>query len=173
MQNAPWLVFLPGLTADHTLFDGQIDHFAGKCNVFVWDAPAHGLSRPYPLDFTMDDYARILHAILQIEDIQRPVLVGQSLGGYVAQAYMDLFPDCASDFISIDSAPLKKKYYPKWEIAALRHVRVKFFGGARNPFPDGRICHCGNLPIFLASTPIGYREVLFLYLAQVLECLPD
>ncbi len=122
-QNASWLVLLPGLTADHTLFDAQIDHFAGKCNVFVWDAPAHGLSRPYPLDFSMDDYARILHAILQIEDIQRPVLVGQSLGGYVAQAYMDLFPDCVSGFISLDSAPLKKKYYPKWEIAALRHTK--------------------------------------------------
>ena len=113
-QNALWLVFLPGLTADHTLFDEQIAHFAGKCNMFVWDAPAYGLSRPYPLDFSMDDYARILHAILQTEDIQCPVLVGQSLGGYVAQAYMDLFPDCVSGFISLDSAPLKKKYYPKW-----------------------------------------------------------
>ena len=122
-QNASWLVLLPGLTADHTLFDAQIDHFAGKCNVFVWDAPAHGLSRPYPLDFSMDDYARILHAILQTEDIQRPVLVGQSLGGYVAQAYMDLFPDCVSGFISLDSAQLKKKYYPKWEVAALRHTK--------------------------------------------------
>lgn len=123
MQNTPWLVFLPGLTADHTLFTEQIAHFAGKNNVFAWDAPAHGLSRPYPLDFTMDDFACTLHAILQIEDIQRPVLVGQSLGGYVAQAYMDLFPDCASGFISIDSAPLKKKYYPKWEIVALRHTK--------------------------------------------------
>ena len=122
-QNASWLVLLPGLTADHTLFDAQIDHFAGKCNVCVWDAPAHGLSRPYPLDFSMDDYARILHAILQTEDIQCPVLVGQSLGGYVAQAYMDLFPDCVSGFISLDSAPLKKKYYPKWEVAALRHTK--------------------------------------------------
>ena len=27
--------------------------------------------------------------------------------------------------------------------------------------------------LFLASTPIRYRKVLFLYLAQVLECLPD
>lgn len=35
MRSAPWLVFLPGLTADHTLFDGQIDHFTGKCNVFL------------------------------------------------------------------------------------------------------------------------------------------
>ncbi len=33
------LVFLPGLTADHHLFDKQIAYFEGKYSVFVWDAP--------------------------------------------------------------------------------------------------------------------------------------
>ena len=122
-DGAPWLVFLPGLTADHTLFDAQMAHFVGKANCFVWDAPAHGLSRPYPLSFTMDDYAQILHDILQKEDVQRPVLVGQSLGGYVSQAYMDLFPSTVVGFVSIDSAPLKRTYYPNWEVAFLRHTK--------------------------------------------------
>jgi len=122
-QCAPWLVFLPGLTADHTLFDAQMDHFAGRASCLVWDAPAHGMSRPYPLDFTMDDYARILHGILQEEGAGRPVLVGQSLGGYVAQAYLDLFPGQAAGFVSIDSAPLKRRYYPTWEVKALRHTK--------------------------------------------------
>ena len=35
------LVFLPGLTADHRLFDKQIEYFENKYNVLVWDAPAH------------------------------------------------------------------------------------------------------------------------------------
>ena len=35
------LVFLPGLTADHRLFEKQIDYFEKKQNVFVWDAPSH------------------------------------------------------------------------------------------------------------------------------------
>ena len=121
--DTPWLVFLPGLTADHTLFDPQLSHFAGRKNCLVWDAPAHGESRPYPLDFTMDDYARILHGILQTEGIERPVLVGQSLGGYVSQAYLDLYPGQVSGFVSIDSAPLKRKYYPTWEVKALRHTK--------------------------------------------------
>ena len=122
-SRAPWLVFLPGLTADHTLFDAQMKHFAGKTNCMVWDAPAHGESRPYPLDFTMDDYARILHAILESEGVERPVLVGQSLGGYVAQAYLDLYPGEVAGFVSIDSAPLKRKYYPTWEVKFLRHTK--------------------------------------------------
>ena len=121
--DALWLAFLPGLTADHTLFDAQMAHFSGKANCLVWDAPAHGESRPYPLDFTMDDYATILHSILHAEGIARPALVGQSLGGYVAQAYLDLFPGEAAGFVSIDSAPLKRKYYPTWEVKALRHTK--------------------------------------------------
>ena len=121
--DAQWLVFLPGLTADHTLFDAQMEHFSGKLNCLVWDAPAHGASRPFPLDFTMDDCARILHDILQAERIAGPVLVGQSLGGYVAQAFLDLFPGEAAGFVSIDSAPLKRKYYPMWEVKALRHTK--------------------------------------------------
>lgn len=122
-DEAPWLVFLPGLTADHTLFDAQMDYFSGKARCLVWDAPAHGESRPYPLDFTMDDYARILRGILEAEGIERPILVGQSLGGYVAQAYLDLFPGSVAGFVSIDSAPLKRIYYPDWEVAFLRHTK--------------------------------------------------
>ena len=33
------LVFLPGLTADHRLFDKQIEYFPKNYSVFVWDAP--------------------------------------------------------------------------------------------------------------------------------------
>lgn len=124
--NARWLVFLPGLTADHTLFDAQMRHFGGKANCLTWDAPAHGLSRPYPLCFSLDDYARILHNILELEGITQPVLVGQSLGGYVSQAFIDLFPSEARGFISIDSAPLKRRYYPNWELAFLHHTKAMY-----------------------------------------------
>lgn len=121
--QARWLAFLPGLTADHTLFDAQMAYFSGRANCFVWDAPAHGKSRPYPLDFSMDDIARFLHGIFRVEDIENPILVGQSLGGYIAQAFIDLFPGETAGFIAIDSAPLKRKYYPTWELKFLRHTK--------------------------------------------------
>ena len=34
-SRKPWLFFLPGLTADHTLFDAQMAYFAGKVNCIV------------------------------------------------------------------------------------------------------------------------------------------
>ena len=124
--DAPWLVFLPGLTADHTLFTAQMTHFSGTANYLVWDAPAHGKSRPFALDFTMDDLARMLHAILEAEGIASPVLVGQSMGGYISQAFIDLFPGEAAGFVSIDSSTLKRSYYPDWEVAFLRHTKAMY-----------------------------------------------
>lgn len=35
---------LHGLTANHAMFDKQIEFLSGKYNVIVWDAPAHGQS---------------------------------------------------------------------------------------------------------------------------------
>lgn len=121
-----WLVFLPGLTADHRLFDDQMEHFGGKANCLVWDPPAHGASRPFLLDFSMDDLAKMLRDILDAEKIERPVLVGQSMGGYVSQAYMGLYPASTAGFVSIDSAPLKRRYMKGWEIRALRHMRLVY-----------------------------------------------
>lgn len=123
---SPWLVFLPGLTADHRLFDKQVERFAAKANVLAWDAPSHGESRPFVLDWTMDDIANWLFGVLAQEGVERPILIGQSMGGYTAQAFMELHPGVASGFVSIDSCSLQRRYYSGWELAALRHTKLMF-----------------------------------------------
>ena len=104
------LVFLPGLTADHRLFDKQVAFFEGKYNLLVWDAPGHGASWPFRLEFSLMDKARWLDGILCAENLRCPVIIGQSMGGYVGQAYAELFPGKLKGFVSIDSAPLQRKY---------------------------------------------------------------
>ena len=54
------LVLLPGLTADHRLFDKQIQYFENRYNVIVWDAPAHASSWPFRFDFDLFDKAKWL-----------------------------------------------------------------------------------------------------------------
>ncbi len=63
------LAFLPGLTADHRLFEKQIEYFEGKWNVFVWDAPGHAASWPFELTFGLMDKARWLDQILTAENV--------------------------------------------------------------------------------------------------------
>ena len=68
------LMFLPGLTADHRLFEKQIEYFESKCNVFVWDAPAHADSWPFSFDFTLKDKAVWLNEIIDNENISDTVI---------------------------------------------------------------------------------------------------
>ena len=118
----PALVFLPGLTADHRLFDRQIEYFEDKCRVLVWDAPEHAASWPFEPDFDLGDKARWLDGILAREGIDAPVIVGQSMGGYVGQMYAQLFPEKLRGFVSIDSAPLQREYVTWIEIWLLKRM---------------------------------------------------
>lgn len=120
--DAPDLVFLPGLTADHRLFDLQIEHFKGRYSIFVWDAPGHAASYPFEMKFSLSDKAKWLDEMLTAEDFDDPVIIGQSMGGYVGQAYSQLFPKKLKGFISIDSAPLQRKYVTAAEIWLLKRM---------------------------------------------------
>lgn len=121
------LVFLPGLTADHRLFDKQIEYFKNQYNVLVWDAPAHGASWPFRFDFNLMDKAKWLNGIFEQERITKPVIIGQSMGGYVGQAYAELYPENLKGFVSVDSAPLQRKYMTSIEIWLLKRMEPIYF----------------------------------------------
>ena len=121
-KDAPELVFLPGLTADHRLFDKQTEYFEGKYRMFVWDAPGHADSYPFELTFTLEDKARMLDEILKAEGVDDPVIVGQSMGGYLGQMYEDIFPEKLKGLFIIDSSPLKREYYTGIELWLLERM---------------------------------------------------
>lgn len=121
-DGRPDLVFLPGLTADHRLFEKQLAYFDSKYRMFVWDAPGHASSYPFQMDFSLADKAGWLDEILELEDMHDPVIIGQSMGGYVGQMYAELFPDKLRGFISIDSAPLQRQYLTAAELWLLKRM---------------------------------------------------
>ena len=125
--NKITLIFLPGLTADHRLFEKQIEYFENKYNVFVGDAPGHAASWPFEFEFNLMDKAKWLQEILQQENITKPVIIGQSMGGYVGQAYAEVFPDNLKGFVSIDSAPLQRKYVTAAEIWLLKKMEPVYY----------------------------------------------
>jgi len=110
------LVFLHGLTADHTLFEKQISHFIERFKVVCWDTPAHGKSRPY-INFSYHNVAEHLKDILEKEQISRAVFIGQSMGGFITQAFLKRYPEVVIGFIGIDTTPFGLSYYSasdKW-----------------------------------------------------------
>lgn len=116
------LIFLPGLTADHRLFDKQIKYFSQNYAVLVWDAPGHASSWPFDLNFSLMDKAWWLGGILEQEGIEKPIIVGQSMGGYVGQAFMERFPGRLKGFVSIDSAPIQRRYVTGAELWMLKRM---------------------------------------------------
>lgn len=124
------LVFLHGLTADHRLFRHQLVHFAPLRRVLAWDAPGHGLSRPYNgLDYA--DMAAALRAVLDAEGIGSAVLVGQSMGGFVAQSFAARWPERTAAMVLIGSCPYAPAFYSRSDRWWLLHTEWLL-----RPYPD-------------------------------------
>lgn len=111
-ENKKTMVLLHGLTADHTLFDKQIPCFEEKYNIIIWDAPAHGKSRPY-MDFTYPNAAADLKQILDDNGVTSAIMIGQSMGGYVIQSFILRYPEMVEAFVGIDTCPYGEQYYSK------------------------------------------------------------
>jgi pimeloyl-ACP methyl ester carboxylesterase len=108
-------LFLHGLTADHTLFDRQIDAFSEHATVIVADLPLHGKSRPYR-DFSFRHAAEDLCKLLKEEGMEKVAVVGQSAGGYAAQAIALFHPEAVDAFVFVGSTPFGSKYYTPFEL---------------------------------------------------------
>lgn len=76
----------------------------------------------FGLILNLFDKAKWLDDILNQEGLTKPVIVGQSMGGYVGQAYAQLYPDKMTGFVSIDSAPLQRSYVTAVEIWLLKRM---------------------------------------------------
>lgn len=116
------LFFMHGMTADHRMFDQQVAQFKSEYNILIWDAPAHGKSRPFD-DFSLEDAADFIAKIMDDNNLPDVFLIGQSLGGYFAQAAIKKYPGKVKGFVSIGSTPFGKKYYSVFDKWILRQVK--------------------------------------------------
>jgi len=114
------LVMLPGLTTDHSLFDKQVEKFKDDYNIIVWDCPCHGESRPYD-KFSYKVVTEALDKILITEKIEKAFFIGQSLGGMIAQYYIERYSMKGLGLIAIDSAPFGD-YYSKLDMFWLNQL---------------------------------------------------
>lgn len=147
-----YLVFLPGLTADHHLFDIQIQYFARSYNVLVWDAPAHGKSRPY-LGFSYSHLSEELKTILDVEGIRRVILAGQSAGGFVAQSFIAQYPSMVMGLFTIGTCPYGMDYYSRSDLFWLKQTEWML-----RLFPDRFLR--ASIAKMCSVTPEGRKNML-------------
>jgi pimeloyl-ACP methyl ester carboxylesterase len=94
----------PGV--DHSVFRELGAQLAHELHVVYLDHRANGRSDPAPRDsWTLQTWAEDVHAFCEAVGIQRPVVLGHSFGGYVAQAYAARFPDHPAGLILAGTAP--------------------------------------------------------------------
>lgn len=112
------------------MFYPQIEYFGNDYNLLVWDAPAHGRSRPY-CNFTYPDAVDRLHEILIKEHMDNIFILGHSAGGFVAQFFYWKYPKIVKGFMTIGTCPCMKSYFSKTDIFWLRQTEWM-----ANLFPD-------------------------------------
>ena len=120
-SNAKCILFTHGVTANHSMFEKQIEYFEASYTVITWDVPLHGLSRPYH-NFSYENTAEEIRAILYKENIKKVILVGMSMGGYPSQEFAYRYPKNVDRMIMLDTTPFGLKFYSKSDLWWLKQV---------------------------------------------------
>lgn len=99
------VVFTHGAGMDHSMWEDQAAALgAVGYRVILWDMRGHGQSSPAPdTRFTAADALDDLTALLDECRVDRPVLVGHSIGGNIGQALVSARPDRVAGLIVVDS----------------------------------------------------------------------
>ena len=125
-QNQPedareTVVLLHGAAMNHAMFALQYQAWASRYRVLVWDMPMHGASRPF-MPVSMLQMARFLEDMAEHEGLSAVHVVGQSMGGMVAQYWAQIAPTRIKSLSLIDSIPLQPCYRSKIDAFALKTV---------------------------------------------------
>jgi 3-oxoadipate enol-lactonase len=92
-HDAPAVLLIHSLTADHTAWAPQIPLLAERFHVIAVDIRGHGQSSATPPPYSMDLLADDMAGILEKLEITKAHVVGLSIGGMIAQALALNHPD--------------------------------------------------------------------------------
>lgn len=104
--GAPALVFVHGLGCDLSFLAPQFGVFAGGHRVVALDLRGHGHSDKPQQDYTIPAFADDLAWILRELALERPVVVGHSMGGAIALELAAEQPKRLAGVVLLDTAVL-------------------------------------------------------------------
>ncbi|HWQ41881.1 MAG TPA: alpha/beta hydrolase [Desulfosporosinus sp.] len=102
--NTPdYVIFLHGAGCDHRMFEPQLPIFDKRYNLLLWDARGHGLSQlAATMKFNFEDMIDDFLKFCEIHQISNAILIGQSMGGNLAQEILYRKPEMVSKLVLID-----------------------------------------------------------------------
>lgn len=118
-EGRPLIAMMHGATMDHRMFNAQVMVLANEYRVLVWDARGQGQSQPMGQGFSLELCVEDMLAILDRQEVGSTVLMGQSLGGYIAQRLYFARPERVQAMVIIGSTPIAKAY-SRLEVWALK-----------------------------------------------------
>ena len=99
------LVLIHGTAASLHTWEPLRARLDDRYRVIAYDQPGHGLTGPHPArDYTYDGMADGLEAVLAAEGIDRAVLIGNSMGGWVAWRHALARPDQVAALVLLDAS---------------------------------------------------------------------
>jgi pimeloyl-ACP methyl ester carboxylesterase len=87
------VVLLHGFLGSYEIWEQTISNLSKSYRVIAIDLPGHGGTDNFGYVHSMELLAKCVKAVLDHCRVKRYVLIGHSMGGYVALAFADLFPD--------------------------------------------------------------------------------
>jgi pimeloyl-ACP methyl ester carboxylesterase len=97
------MVLIHGFLASSELWEKVVPRLAKKFKVITIDLPGHGDSSAMGYVHNMELLAEAVKSILDELNLRKVVMVGHSLGGYVAMAFAEAFPDKLLGLVMINS----------------------------------------------------------------------
>lgn len=104
--SGPPILFIHGLTFDRLTWQPIIDRLADRYSCVAVDLPGHGDSDGPPR--LLDDVVASLYRLLGDLSIDRPVVVGHSMGAALAGMYAATHP--VAGVVLVDQAPLMRPF---------------------------------------------------------------
>jgi pimeloyl-ACP methyl ester carboxylesterase len=99
------IVLIHGTSASLHTWDGWVEVLKEQRRVIRFDLPAFGLTGPDPQNnYSIERYAEVAIAVLDALKIDKSVLAGNSLGGYIAWATAVFHPDRVSKLVLVDAS---------------------------------------------------------------------